>query len=154
MQLNLLNHVNDNLDIEELTFSFKTEYGSLIRYYDDDDGPFWILCNSLGVSCIIRARDYDSAYDIYLDEFADRVSAEDLHEAYDCHSNEEMKAKIQALEDDGKEPYLDLIEGYHYMPNSSGTATGIISIDLNGERLETLTINILTQYKITMEIKL
>ena len=115
--------------------SVHSEYNNPIRFLDEGYGPLWIYCTSTGVTGIVRDMSFEKAYDCVLDEILLPIPEEELYEAYGFDSQEDFKKAADKASEN--EEYLDLVEGYRYQPNSSGT--GIVSTDLNGESLEELT---------------
>jgi hypothetical protein len=127
------------------TLVFKNKYDRTLPYYDDGFGPLWIFCNSMGIERIIRAQTWEDAYEIAVDERAP-IAAEEVPAAYGFDTQAELDAATAALADGDGGP--DLIEGYQYQSNSSGT--GIVDVDLNGEALDPLTYERLRELEITM----
>ena len=52
----------------------KDKYGSAIQTYDDSYGRLWIAGSSIHTYGIIRAKNFETAYEICEDEFADEAS--------------------------------------------------------------------------------
>lgn len=64
--------------------SAKTRHGTPVPVYDDGWGPLWIHRDSMGISGVVRARDWNDAYSICEDEFFPEAndSVEDLEAEY------------------------------------------------------------------------
>jgi hypothetical protein len=88
-----------------------------IKHYDDGIGPLWLYGIEFGATMVIRAKSFESAYEIMLDE-SETIPEDEVHETYGFDTREEMLAH------EGEWP--ELIEGYHYQANFSGT--GIVSV--------------------------
>lgn len=73
--------INDN---ESLVSACYVGSGTSIPVYDDGFGPLWIHRDSMGVSGIVRARNWYDAYGICEDEFFPEAdeSVEDLIKEY------------------------------------------------------------------------
>ncbi len=135
------------------------EYGTPIQVYDDGFGPLWLYREASGLEAIVRAQTWESAYECCQDEIMTRVGTEDVLEAYGFWIAQDGKYwKVMDDVDDrfnGNSMFdteehakeycqrvilmqeRDLIEGYEYQPNATGT--GIVSVDLNGQSLQQLT---------------
>ncbi len=138
------------LDFDEVKLEFTSGWDNPIRYYDDDaNGILFVARNTYGIVAFIRARSFERAYDIFLDEFAYRVAPEDIHEAYGFDTKEELNVAVANAE--SGDEYPDLIEGYSHMPNSGGT-TGIVSHDLNGESLDEVTVELLEHLEVKLTL--
>jgi hypothetical protein len=135
-------------DPDEFEPQFKSESGHVYKAYDDGQGPWWLYRDASGLMCFIRARSYESAYEVFLDEFAWRISEDDLPEAYGLSKQEFEQFNDRLGCCPGE--YPDLIEGYHYQPNATGT--GIVSVDLNGESLEPVTGALLERLNIKLSL--
>lgn len=109
-----------------------TCHGSEIKTYDDGCGPLWIVRGVYGVRRIIRARSWEAAYEIHIDE-EPPIEVGELWQAYGFDTPEAFEAAIAQARESGDWP--DLIEGYQYQSNSTGT--GIVSVDYD-ERLDPL----------------
>jgi hypothetical protein len=167
------------IDPSELVLSFTHNPGYAkypIRYYDDGIGKLWIFRNTCGIVGIVRAQDEGSAYVIVRDEFDKPIPADELHEAYGAfdklleslqergyENTLELRRKVSRLtplyfrlisqnEELIQSGGLELIEGYEYQSNATGT--GIVAIDLNGESLEALTLELLERYEIEVSVEL
>ena len=101
-----------------------------IRFWDDGMGPLWLYRDAGGTIGIVRAQTWEDAYECVLDEILQPISVEDAKEAFDENG--------------------ELMEGYQFQPNSTGT--GIVSIDLNGEQLEPLTVDLLRRMEIKVKL--
>lgn len=145
MNANIL-PITGQLDPDELTLSFATQYGSPIKYYDDGMGPLWIMRDSMGIVGIVRAQTWHDAYSIVEDEFLPTVEPTDIYEAYGFDSSAEFNAR-----DTSKDDSMELAEGYSYQSNSTGT--GIVVHDLNGEALDPLTVELCERLELVVTIK-
>lgn len=121
--------MNDN----ESILSVMSEHGREIKWHDDGWGKLWRYHDADGRRAIIRASSEADAYEIVLDEILTPITVDELPEAYD---------------DDG----VDLVEGYEYQSNMSGT--GIVQICLEGELLKETTVQELKEiYAIHVEVE-
>jgi len=113
-----------------------------LRVYDDWDGPLWVFGEECGPEMLIRARSFADAWDIMLDE-SPPIPEDEIYEAYGfdgwCDGGYERTQTVyspatakkrfeRAIADAeaGERDYPELLEGYEYQPNSSGT--GIVSV--------------------------
>lgn len=103
----------------------RDEYGYPVRVYDDNDGPLFICGDENGVSMIIRASSFESAHGIWMDE-SPTIDEADLPEAFGFYGDDAAEkfqaAALDTLDDDGNP---ELVEGYRYQDNCTGT--GIVS---------------------------
>jgi len=108
-----------------------------VRVYDDCDGPLWIFGQEYGPTMVIRARSFETAWEIAVDE-SPTIEPEDVPEAHgydgwcsggykrvmEVYSPETAKERfefaVRAAQEEGSE-HPDLLEGYEYQSNSSGT---------------------------------
>jgi hypothetical protein len=123
----------------------KTSSGYDLRYYDDCMGPLWVCGEEFGPSWIIRAQSYESAYEIWTDE-RPTIPQDEVHEAYGFDSDADMLECDRQCREGWRE-YPDLIEGYTYQSNFSGT--GIVATghcewlhELTPERLRDIGVSI------------
>ena len=130
------------IDPDNFTIRFVNNYGRDIPYYDDGMGVIYVASNTSGPDRFIRAMSESDAYDIWRDE-SPTIPVDELYMAYGFDS----QAEFDACENRDE---IDLIEGYEYQSNSSGT--GIVDIDLNGEQLTPVTLEWLAAHEITLEI--
>jgi hypothetical protein len=109
--------------------SATTENGYELAVYDDGDGPLWLYGQEFGCSMVIRARSFEQAWGIMLDE-SFTIEDSEVWEAYGYNSEEEYAAvcdRIMAEEADGVYPeWPGLAEGYEYQSNFTGT--GIVDV--------------------------
>ncbi len=106
-----------------------------IRSYDDAEGGLWLFGNEHGVTMVIRARSFDAAWEIAIDE-APTVDDSQVPEAYGFdgdgesygHGETAADKLRQAVElaEAGDGEYPELVEGYSYQANSTGT--GIVDV--------------------------
>ena len=90
-----------------------------LDWYDEGIGPLWVCGNESGPTRIIRALSFDVAWEIMVDGMATIEPAE-LPEAYGFDSQAELDAAVESGE------WPDLIEGYEFQSNASGT--GIVDV--------------------------
>ena len=121
-----------------------SQYGREIRFWDDGFGPLWVYRESLGRLGYVRALTWEEAYECVLDEILDPIPVSELHEAYGFDSQAEFEEAVNT-----RPETMELCEGYQYQSNSTGT--GIVAIDLNGESLDLLTPELLSQIGDTIE---
>ena len=128
--------------------SAKTRFGNPIPIYDDGFGPLFIHRDSMGISGIVRAQTWEDAYSICEDEF---------FPSGDADASEEM-AKIEAMPEGEERNHAQACweESYGYRGNSrkekDGTQSSIYAKDLNGDRLDSLTPELLAELEISLEI--
>ena len=84
-------------------------------YGDPRHDKRWLAINEYGISYLIIAPDFDSAYEEYLDN-TQTIDTTELPEAYGL-SDEEY---LDLLTDENSE-FPELVEGYSYQPNATGT---------------------------------
>lgn len=129
--------------------SAKTRFGNPIPVYDDGFGLLWIHWDTTGISGIVRAQSWESAYEICEDEF---------FPAADKEAGEEM-ARIEAMQDGEEKRHAQACwdESYGYRSNGrhekDGSFSSIYAKDLNGDRLDGLTAEMLAELEITLEIQ-
>ena len=87
--------------------------------YDDCYGPLWVYGHEFGPTMVIRASTFETAYEIAIDESL-TIAQSEVPEAYGFNTQAELDAVVEAGE------YPDLIEGYRYQSNSTGT--GIVNV--------------------------
>ena len=97
-------------------------------------GSFWLISD-------VELKQTSTRWESFQDEFPGRV----VVGAY--ATQESAIAHCQSIIE---EEQLDLIEGYEYQPNSTGT--GIVSIDLNGTDLRPLTAELRSELGIVLEV--
>lgn len=104
--------------------------GYPVDYYDDGEGPLWLFGHEFGATMVIRARSFETAWEIAIDESA-TIPKEELYEAYvddegnGFDSQEAFDAYIAKV-DIGECEHPDLAEGYEYQ--SSFTGTGVVNV--------------------------
>lgn len=94
----------------------------LLPHHDSFQGSLWVVGNEFGPTMVVRARSFDGAWNVMLDE-TPAIDPEDVPEAYGFDSQAALDAAVNASEDG----FVDLIEGYEYQPNGSG-GTGIVDV--------------------------
>lgn len=105
-------------------YTEKYEAKHWLRVYDDTWGPLWVAGEEYGPLMIIRAKTFEQAYEIYVDESAPIDEAE-LHEAYGFDTDDEYRRAIEDAQD-GVAEWPELAEGYYHQSNSTGT--GIVHV--------------------------
>ena len=173
---------------DELTLvGARTKYGTQLHVYDDGFGPVWLYREADGLTGVVRARTWESAYEICQDEIMTLVPEDEVHEAYGLYTithnnkiylcpdmelpstvtrwesfNNEIPGRVvigwfntmhqvrRACERIIEDNELDLIDGYEYQPNATGT--GIVSTCLNGQELEPLTADLRSELGITLQV--
>ncbi len=138
------------LNPDNFGLAFTTRSGYPIKYYDDGYGPLWIYRDASGLIGIVRARTWEDAYGIVEDEFLPVVPADEVHEAYGMTAEEFHSKTHQERNESGEWP--DLLEGYSYQSNATGT--GIVYHDLNGEQLDPLTIELCERLELKTIVKM
>jgi hypothetical protein len=118
--------------------SVTNQFGRKLPVYDDGYGPLFIHRDSMGISGIVRARTWEDAYGICEDEFF--PSAQDW-EMKEC----------------GKPGDSLWDESFGFRPNGKGGPTpekdsGVYAKDLNGDRLDLLTPQLLSDLGLTLGI--
>lgn len=134
---------------EQRLLGAKSRFGHEIRVYDDGFGPLFIHRDSMGITGIVRAQTWEDAYSICEDEF---------FPAADDEANEEAKRISEMPEgEDRNHEQACWDESYGYRSNSrkesDGTLSTIYAKDLNGDRLDTLTPELLAELEITLQIE-
>jgi len=124
--------------------SIITDSGTLIRTYDDGQGPLWVYRESTGIFGVIRAQTREDAFEIVEDEFMSEATEtwEDI--AKDCGC-----ANPDALMDNAI-----FQEAYGFRPNGANerdsTCHGIYQRDLNGESLDKLTPKLMAELRLAI----
>lgn len=138
--------INDEQRLVSATFSG----GCLeLNVYDDGFGPLWIHRDSMGISGIVRAQTWEDAYSICEDEFFPDG---------DDEANEEMAA-IESMPDGDNREHAQACwdEAYGFRGNArrtkGGKASHIYSKDLNGDRLDLLTPELVAALGISLKIE-
>lgn len=123
-----------------------------VRFWDDGIGPLWLYRSADGDMGIVRAQTFEDAYDCVLDEILKPIPADEVPEAYGFYGpNKQDDLAIAETAARITNEYPELVEGFQYQPN--GTGTGIVSICLNGECLEPLTDELLKECHLHVEIE-
>jgi hypothetical protein len=132
-------------DDETLSSAF-SEFGREISTYDDGSGRLWVYSHEFSPTWIVRADSFESALECVYDEM-EPIPASELYEAYGFDTEEEYKESVRRTDE---EDIPDLIEGYSYQANATGT--GIVNhghyeglTELTNEIIETLKISILIE---------
>lgn len=100
-----------------------------------------------GVRRIVRAQSWEDAYEIHIDE-EPPIETSELWEAYGFDSPEAFQVAIVEAEVSGH--YPELIDGYQYQSNCTGT--GIVSTDYN-ETLDPLTSEMVRELGIRLTLE-
>jgi hypothetical protein len=104
-----------------------TETNFPLAVYDDGDGPLWLFGHEYGASLLIRARSYETAWEIAVDE-AKPIDEAEVPEAYGFDGPNAALELRHAVEraDAGAGEYPELVEGYEHQANATGT--GIVNL--------------------------
>lgn len=145
-------HVSSLITDDQALVSAAGRFGHSIPTYDDGFGQLYVWQTTLGnfgiVGGIVRAQSWEDAYSICEDEF---FPAGDVDAAKD-------HAEIEALPEGKERDHLQACwdEAYGYRGNSrkeaDGSRSSVYAKDLNGDRLDVLTAELLAQLEITLEI--
>lgn len=127
-------------DDQELV-SATTRHGSPVKTHDDRFGSLYAYRDAGGLVGLVRASSWEDAWGIVEDEILTPITDDDLPEAYGFDTLEEFQA--------AEEP--DLVEGYSYQSNATGS--GIVAHDLNGEVLDELTPDLLAALEWRIEVR-
>ena len=103
-----------------------------VRTYDDCWGQLWLFGCEHGVTHVIRTRTFEQAWEIAIDEsptISDELS--DIAEAYGYYGPDCLNDAGESWHDAVRgakncENFPELIEGYEYQSNMSGT--GIVDV--------------------------
>ena len=156
---------------EELV-SATDQWGDTLATYDDGMGPLWLYRDASGCrTAVVRALGWEDAYELVTDYILPTTGEDSLPEAYGYYIHRrgarrwdvekpdetllgsypsEDEAQQAALDHAGK-TYADLVEGYRYQPNATGT--GIVEYDINGEFLEPLSERLLEEIGVQLVIR-
>lgn len=170
--------INDNQRLVAII----NEFGRKLPIHDAGNGPLWIHRNSIGISGIVRADSWESAYSICEDEFfpaGDDFDPADFATIFLCgrelwlHEHGNSWEAWQQLSDVEKEavflapgkdvPYMGEVcdhpcwqEQYGFRSNArkeaDGSLSSIYAKDLNGDSLEPLTAELASELKLTVEV--
>lgn len=142
--------ITPNWETEVVSVTGK--YGNPIKFYSEGFGnPLWVYRDSTGIVGIVQARTREDAYECVLDELLRPIPESEVCEAYGYCDQAEMDQDRADYEKAGEDFCPELVEGYQYQANSTGT--GIVSIDLNGEVLDELTVDMLRHLEINIRIR-
>jgi hypothetical protein len=125
-----------------------TVKGHNLRTYDDGFGPLWVVNGVYGPRMVVRAKSFEDAWDIFVDE-SKTVPQEELYEAYGFDSQEDFDKAVKAAEE-GDGPDLNLADSYHYQSNSTGT--GIVFVEYD-TRIASLTPEYAARLDIELDIQ-
>ncbi len=121
--------------------SVKNRWGHEIAFWDNGFGPLYVYqeaCGNFGcVRGVVRAESWETAFECVMDEILKPIHPSEVHEAYGFASRDEMDLKMRIAKESGQDWCPELIEGYRYQGN--GTGTGIVAWELSGEALDVLT---------------
>jgi hypothetical protein len=144
--------INDNQTLK----AAKYRSGYEISVYDDGFGDLWISRNSIGINGIVRAKTWEDAYSICEDEFFAEATetVEELIKEYGFRRDH----KTVETPDADAWPDNELFqEAFGVRPNGPNASDkighGIYSKDLNGDYLDPLTPELLTDLNITLDIE-
>jgi hypothetical protein len=134
---------------EQTLVSAAGRFGYAIRVYDDGFGPLWIHRDSMGISGIVRARTWEDAYSICEDEFFPAGDAEAVEEM------QRIEALPEGEERNHAQACFDEAFGYRGSTRreADGSGSSIYVKDLNGDRLEPLTEELVKDLEITLTIE-
>ena len=122
------------------------EFGEFKSVYDGGIGRLWVYQASLGIVGIIRAGSWKDAYDIVQDEFMDEADETWNGIAKDC--------KCDDPDDDDLLDNAIFQENYGFRPNGPNVRDvqkhGIYQKDLNGDRLDLLTLDLMKRMRLTL----
>ena len=148
-------------------------YGNSILSYDDGFGPLWLYRDAGGMRVVVRAMSWEDALDIVYDTLP-TIPEDDMHEAYGFYISPtdyppKADTEYQLIDEtgvnetrnflsyDNARAYAgiaidwegrDLVEGYTYQSNASGT--GIVALDLNGEDLREVPADGFAEYDLVL----
>jgi hypothetical protein len=86
-----------------------------LRIYDDMFGGLFLAGHEFGAEIVIRAGSFQDAWEIWVDE-TKSIDPDEVNEAYGLDEGEQIVGF----------DLLDLVEGYEYQANSTGT--GIVNM--------------------------
>ena len=134
-----------------------TLFGHPVLTDDGGFGPLWLYRTAGGERCLVRAQTFEDALEAVYD-LLPTVEIDRIPEAYGLYITPDITYQYWRLVDEtttdhvtlgvyqseraaiqaafqvlAEQPELDLVEGYQFQPNASGS--GIIETDLNGEDL-------------------
>lgn len=101
-----------------------------IRFYEDyieNSDPLWLAYNEYGLMCVIKAPNFETAYDVLLDSMP-TVAEEDLHMAYNFPTDS-LFQEFSRLHRDNPDLAYKIIDTHNRMCEESGN-TGL-TVDLN-----------------------
>lgn len=153
-------------DIDVTIIGAKNEFNRSLQVYDDFSGSLYVYGQEYGPIGIIRADSCESALEIAYDEFLVPIDSDEIPEAYGFWQYEEEGTFFLKDEDssetypfasaDARQEYLqvlledrDLVEGYYYQANATGT--GIVNAGYY-EWLESFTQELAERFGITLEV--
>lgn len=130
-------------DGESLISAKRNGSGVEISTYDDGFGPLWLHRDSMGISGIVRAQTWEDAYSICEDEFFPEAdeTVDELVKEYGEKWTENA----------------EFCEAYGFRPNGRNERDkighAIYAKDLNGDYLDRLTPELLTDLDIELTIE-
>jgi hypothetical protein len=134
---------------EQSLISASSRFGHAIPIYDDGYGPLFVHRDSMGISGIVRSRTWEDAYSICEDEFFPSGDGES------CKEMERIDALPEGSEKDHAQACWE--EAYGFRSNArrmpDGSLSSIYAKDLNGDRLDLLTPELLEMLEITLVIE-
>lgn len=129
--------------VEELVKGAEVIHNSTaVKWYDDGYGQLYVYSETIGVCGVVRAKSWESAYEICQDEIMDGSSFAEMIE--DCGLTPE---DVAAIEKGG-----DLPDGYAYRSNSDGGKCLCVE-DVNGSALDLLTPELAETLGLTVNVR-
>ena len=126
-------------------------HGLAIPTYDDGTGSLWIHRNSMGISGIVRADTWETAYGICEDEFFPAGDTDANEESARIAAMTEGKAARDHERACWEEAYGYRNSGARRMPD--GSRSYIYAKDLSGDSLDPLTPELVKALEITLCIE-
>lgn len=137
-------------------------WNSKVPFYDEhpfDDGKLFVYRNSLGLVGVVRARSWEDAYSVVEDEFMPEASetVDELRREYAFERRYVKRNGVcETIEIPKQDGWIDnecFQECYGFRPNGPNKRDvlkhGIYAKDLNGERLDELTLQIAAYLELT-----
>ena len=110
-----LEHIRNNDDMLNDAFIQRSYGPQQLKVYDDYFGDLFVYGHEFGPTMLIRAQSWESAYSIAIDESVS-IDNSELFEAYGFDNKSDYDNQVDT---DCSE--LELIKGYTYQDNSTGT---------------------------------
>lgn len=157
-----------NLTDAQTLIGAKDKFDHAIRTYDDGGGPLFVYRDSMGISGIVRAQNWEEAYQICEDEFFPEASetVKEMQQEYGFKTEYLQRFNdkgdfvgwetIKTLTDDFTENDC-WQERFGFRPNGANAKDvlrhGIYEKDLNGDSLDLLTPKLAIDLEIVLEIE-